>query len=666
MNNIDMTGLLRAALTLKKIGRPDSSYHFFQKYITSETESIDVLESAFEDALDKSDWRLASTCVAALLRTDHPAKSDLKTRVLKSRDMLRAKVQATREVERKQNKTALSIFDEISHLNWSTEFTLKPLSKAKAIDQISKEKADFVFLESAWAGNNNDWQYAFTSPGLKHANAQKLLETISAARGREDLPLAIWNKEDPLHYDRFLPIMKQADHIFTTDANLIPKYKSDTSAKTVTALPFGANLDICNPVGRYRENEETVCFAGSYYSEGHDERNRQMGFLLDPIEKYNGAIYDRMSKLNNPRYFFPERFRPFVRDAVGFNEVTKLYRRFKAFLNVNTIINSKTMMSRRVYEILASGTPVISAPSEAIETQFDGIVQVASNAHEANEATERLLTDERFWYKKSQLGIREVVTKHQYKHLGHIVRQAVFGEESPHNQPLISVILATKRSHFLNRIVENISRQKNVRMEVIFAFTDSWTDREKAEVQKRVLASKNVERCQVLTFSSDVKLGSKLDEAIQHSSGEYIAKLDDDDFYFENYLSDQVMCFDFANCDIVGKWTFPVWLEEADKLILRHPGYEHTLTHFVAGPTLVIKRSWYDKIRFNDRTQGEDSDFLRRSHAAGGKIYSSDHFNFIQFRAADSSHHTWNADKELFTRTGDLVGSWDNFRDWTI
>lgn len=666
MTQTEKTGLIYAAQTLKKVGRTQSSYHLFRKSITSETENLEALESAFEDAFNHGDWHLASTCMASLLKAELPRSSDLKNRVFKARDDLRLKIRGIKSEKKEPAQAALSILDEISNLNWSTEFRLMPLSRARAESQVRNEKADFVFLESAWAGNNNDWQYAFTSPGLKHANAQKLLKTISLVQDRQDLPLVIWNKEDPLHYDRFLPIMKKADHIFTTDSNMVPKYEADTNAKTVTALPFGANLDLCNPIGRYREQEETICFAGSYYSEGHEERNRQMEFLLDPIVNFNGAIYDRMSNLKNPRYFFPEHFHPFIRDAVGFNEVTKLYRRFKAFLNVNTIVNSETMMSRRVYEILASGTPVISAPSQAIEAQFDGIVQIAANSRQANEATERLLTDERHWFKTSQRGIREVVTKHQYKHLGHIVRQTVFGGSTSLENPLVSVILATKRSHFIDRIVENISRQKNVRMEVIFAFTDAWTEEKKNEIEKRVSAADNVECCRVLTFPSEMKLGRKLDQAIQHSSGEYIAKFDDDDFYFENYLADQVMCFDFSACDIVGKWSFPVWLEESDKLILRHPGHEHVHTHFVAGATMVIKRSWYDMIRFSDKTQGEDSDFLRRSHAAGAKIYSSDHFNFINFRAKDVSHHTWGADNEMFERTGKIIGSKENFRDWTV
>lgn len=665
----NLEGLLTAALTLKNRGRADSAYAYFKKFVSTDIAFPAATRAAFEEAMEREDWSLASTCVTNRLKADLSGDAAEKTWVYEARDRLRTSVKTAlrRDTALSRPKfSALSIFDEISNLNWSTEFDLTPLMRAEADRQVAEEKVDFAFLESAWAGNDKDWEYAFTSPGLKHANAQKLLQTIDQIKNRDNLPLAIWNKEDPLHYDRFLPIMKQADHIFTTDANMVPKYRADTEAKSVTILPFGANLDLCNPVGRYREEQESVCFAGSYYSEGHEERNRQMEFILDPVLTHSGVIYDRMSRLNNPRYFFPERFRPFIRDAVGFDEITKLYRRFKAFLNVNTIIDSKTMMSRRVYEILASGTPVISAPSQAIEEQFSGIVQVASTAREANDAAERLLNDEHFWFKISQLGIREVVTKHQYKHLGQIVRQAVLGQDSELEKPLISVIVATKRSHFMERIITNISRQKNVRMEVIFAFTDAWPEAKRTEIENRINAAQNVERCKVLTFPPTMKLGRKLDQAIQQSRGLYVAKMDDDDFYFENYLADAVMCFDFADCDIVGKWSFPVWLEGPDKLVLRNSGHEHSHGDFVAGPTLLIKRSWYDHIRFNNRTQGEDSDFLRQSHAAGGRIYASDHFNFIQFRARNTQHHTWLADDDLFERTGKPVGSKANFNDWAI
>ena len=48
----------------------------------------------------------------------------------------------------------------------------------------------------------------------------------------------------------------------------------------------------------------------------------------------------------------------------------------------------------------------------------------------------------------------------------------------------------------------------------------------------------------------------------------------------------------------------------------------------------------FDKIKFESRNTGEDSSFVRNLKSAGYKVYASDPFNFIQFRA-DPKSHTW-------------------------
>lgn len=567
---------------------------------------------------------------------------------------------------------ALSLLDPISAVNWADDFRLDHLVRARALEQVPGEAPghDLILMESAWRGPGDDWLYAMTSPGQAHAHARALLALLERLRRHPPghparLPIVMINKEDPLHYDRFLPVMRHADHIFTTDAERIADYRRDTAALSVTALPFAANLCVTNPVDRVREAQEEVCFAGSYYSEGHEERARQMQFMLAPILAFKGAIHDRMSVHGNPRYHFPERFRPYVRPAVPFDAMTRLYRRFRVFLNVNTVTSSPTMMSRRVYELLASGTPVVSAPSRALEEQFAGIVAMASTAREAEIEVGRLLSDDRHWWKTSQKGLREVALRHQYRHRAAVIRQVVFGQAPELRPPLVSVVMATKRWTHLDRIVENLSRQVHPRIELIFALREGWPAEKVAELENRLKGLPNVERFEVLTFPGTASLGAKLNAAIARAQGAFVAKMDDDDWYFPNYLQDMILSFEFSGADLAGKWSFPVWLEGEDRLILRNPGHEHRAgSPFLAGPTFVARKSWLEKIPFADRSQGEDTDLIRRSVAAGGKIYSADHFNFIQFRAADTSHHTWQAEAELFRRTGRVVGTRADFGDW--
>ncbi|OUV05223.1 MAG: hypothetical protein CBC39_01460, partial [Cellvibrionales bacterium TMED79] len=538
---------------------------------------------------------------------------------------------------KKPKLRAISIMDEISEECWRYEMTSYPISRANYVEQIASSTANFCFLESCWKGNKGTWEYAFTSPGLKHNNAQALLDLIPQVK--QKMPIVFWNKEDPMHYDKYLPIAKYADVIFTTDSEKVASYKADVPDADVYAVPFAAQQKICNPSGRFKTEAESVCFAGSYYGVGHDERKRQMDALLPSIIEFEGAIYDRMSKVDSDRYKFPPQYTPFIRDAVPFTEVVQLYKRFKVFLNVNTIVESPTMMSRRVYELLACGTPVVSTPSKAIEEQFSGIVQVAKDADEANVIIERLLTDEHYWEKTSHLGYREVMTKHTYAHRLVNIEKAI-GIDNERKAPLVSIITCTRRPEMIDRIVTNMARQNHSNIELILVLQGFSQSQSEELIGKLKSVDSNIKRVTAMINDSEETLGERFNKAAEKASGEYIAKMDDDDFYFANYLKDMLIPFTFGDYAMVGKKELYMYLSGSQKLIKRFPGMKHQTADFVAGPTFVIKKEVFDKIKFESRNTGEDSSFVRNLKSAGYKVYASDPFNFIQFRA-DPKSHTW-------------------------
>jgi len=574
----------------------------------------------------------AAKSVVALAKTSKSATFQIKE-----------KVQTKGKLGRRLK--AIYILDEISEECWRHEMTVYPIARNNYKKQVEVSLADFCFLESCWKGNRGSWEYAFTSPGLKHANAQALLDLIP--RVKKKMPLIFWNKEDPMHYERYLPIAKFADIIFTTDANKVADYKRVVPDADVYAVPFAAQQRICNPSDRFRTEPESVCFAGSYYSVGHDERKRQMDALLPSIIEFKGAIYDRMSKIDSDRYKFPSQYAPFIRDAVPFTEVVKLYKRFKVFLNVNTIVDSPTMMSRRVYELLACGTPVVSTPSKAIEEQFPGIVHVANDAKEANVIIEKLLTDEHFWEKTSHIGYREVMKKHTYTHRLKDIERSL-GYESDDSEPLVSIITCTRRPNMIDRIVENVTRQNHPNCELILVLQD-FSDAQRDEFLNKLKSkASNLKRIEVIVNDSqDITLGERFNHAATHAKGEYIAKMDDDDFYFENYLSDMLIPFTFGDYGLVGKKELYMYLSESNKLIKRFPGMKHREVDFVAGATFVFRADVFRKYKFNSLNRGEDSDLINRLKADNIKIYAADPFNFIVWRG-DVTAHTWNATDEYF------------------
>lgn len=549
----------------------------------------------------------------------------------------------------------ISILDEISYFSWAYEFKLFEMSRTNYKKQIESSSSQGVFIESCWNGNFGNWLYAFTSPNLQHANAQALLSALDTANNRK-LPVIFWNKEDPMHYDKFLPIAKKCNVIFTTDSNKVADYKRDIPEAKVEALPFAANIHLCNPKDRFRIKEPgTVCFAGSYYSVGHDDRKEQMDRLLPAIIECNGVIYDRMSNIEGDRYAYPPQYKEYTQPAVPFNEIIDVYKKFKIFLNVNTITDSPTMMSRRVYELLACGTPVISTPSLALEKQFPGIVQIADDAEEAVKIAQDLLADEWKWARLSHLGYREVMLKHTYSHRMQQIAKAI-GVHKKEQEPLVTIAAVTNRPEFIDRLAKNIREQSIPRLELIFVLQNY--SEEQIEKLKRELYvdGRMYEDTHFIIDESDSTLGARLNKAIEISKGDYLVKMDDDDFYFSNYIQDMLIPFSFGNYGIVGKKEIFIYLEEHDKTIVRYKNERHKETDFVAGATLVISREALNKLEFGDKNRGEDTSLLNQAKEKKIKIYAADPFNFIVWRGKNKNRHTWQVDDEFFMKNAEVVG----------
>lgn len=548
----------------------------------------------------------------------------------------------------------ISILDEISHTSFDSEFKLFPLNKATFETQIKGSTSLGFFIESCWKGNFGAWEYAFTSPNLQHQNAQNLLKALDTAKARH-FPVIFWNKEDPMHYDKFLPISSKCDIIFTTDSNKVKDYQRDIPHAKVDTLLFAANINICNPANRFRVESENICFAGSYYGVGHDDRKKQMDALLPTIIKFKGAIYDRMSQLDNERYAYPRKYRKFIRPAVPFREIVDVYKQFKIFLNVNTITDSPTMMSRRVYELLACGTPVISTPSLAIDKQFKGIVQVAKNAKEANKIAKRLLENEWEWLRISHLGYREVMLKHTYEHRAVQIANTL-GQNITLDSPLVSIVIASNRPHFIDRIAENVMGQVYPNIEVII-IAQKYTDEQLIQLKNKLNSGNKFKSVHIIRNDSEDTLGKRLNQGIELSKGEYVAKFDDDDFYLPNYLQDMLIPFKFGDYGIVGKKEIFIYLESEDKTYVRYKGQRHMETNFLTGATLVFSKKALNSLKFGDLNRGEDSNILEQAKINNIKMYVTDPFNFIVYRSKNISNHTWQVEDKFFTEKGSFVGT---------
>ena len=183
------------------------------------------------------------------------------------------------------------------------------------------------------------------------------------------------------------------------------------------------------------------------------------------------------------------------------------------------------------------------------------------------------------------------------------------------------------------------------------------------EIQDAI-ADSGIHRVTTIAADSALTLGECLNLAVEASTGEVLAKMDDDDFYAPRYLADLLDALAYSGADLVGKQGHYMYVESQDATLHRFGHREHRYTDFVMGPTITGYRSVFDQIPFQRRNTGEDSSFLAAAIEAGFSIYSADRFNFVQHRGADE--HTWQVSDANVLSTGDVVMFGDNSLHVTV
>src|SRR5690606_22731957 len=158
----------------------------------------------------------------------------------------------------------------------------------------------------------------------------------------------------------------------------------------------------------------------------------------------------------------------------------------------------------------------------------------------------------------------------------------------------------------------------------------------------------------ILSASSGRTLGENLNRLVSETTGDFMLRMDDDDYYGPHYIEDMYYAWAFSRADLVGKEASYVYLESQNATYLTLAHREHCFTDFVRGPTFAGPRRTFEAIGFEPQNQGEDTAFLKKLIKEGGRIYSTDRFNFVYRRSSRSHQHTWVVDDLALASTGDL------------
>jgi spore maturation protein CgeB len=270
-----------------------------------------------------------------------------------------------------------ALLDEFSANSFSSSFHGFDVLPDRWREQFECHRPQVFMCESAWSGRDSKvrpWKgRVYASRNLPGENRGILLDILAHCR-KEGIPTVFWNKEDPTHYtDRvhdFVSTASEFDHVFTTAIECVPRYRADFGLHSVHALPFAANPALFNPI-EAAPRSEAVTFAGGWYA-NHVDRSETMRRILRGFRDGGREleIYDRFYGSEDCLHQWPEEYAPFLRPPVPHDEVALIYKRSRFALNINTVTASRTMFARRVFELMASNTLVLSNHSIGVEEMF--------------------------------------------------------------------------------------------------------------------------------------------------------------------------------------------------------------------------------------------------------------------------------------------------------
>ncbi|MDH1336343.1 glycosyltransferase [Comamonas thiooxydans] len=318
----------------------------------------------------------------------------------------------------KHFKVAL-IADELTAACLRCEFGIRNLTPLNYRWVLRFWKPDYLLVESAWNGYRNAWKFGIAAyPDYPERSNQKLAHLVAYARDL-GIPCVFWNKEDGVHFNRFIESAKLFDHIFTVDENCIPRYRSVVAPNvTVNTLMFPVQ-PVNHHFTGFNFKYHRANFVGSYSHHVHDRR-RSWQDLMFGAASTTGlglTVIDRNSDRRSPNYRFPSAPGLEVRQALRHDRTAQIYKDYLVSLNVNTIEDSATMYSRRLVEILACGGIAVTNPNPAVDRYFKDFCHVVHGVDEAVDLFDRLkhgpASDD---FARAEAGAQYVLAEHTWAH----------------------------------------------------------------------------------------------------------------------------------------------------------------------------------------------------------------------------------------------------------
>ena len=224
---------------------------------------------------------------------------------------------------------------------------------------------------------------------------------------------------------------------------------------------------------------------------------------------------------------------------------------------------------------------------------------------------------------------REVLKRHSL--YARLLDLSELSESNIYNLPTVSIILATKRSYYIQRIIDMINLQTYPNIELIVALHgDDFDDPYIFNTEFPTIFT---------TVNSNISLGGVLQKATELSHGELIAKMDDDDLYDIDHIWDLVLAYQYSYADLVSKVVKYYYFEETKNFMVGCIGMSEYDSIYALGPSLLLsKNTLYGVGGWPDLNHKEEIELSKNIRKLGGRIYRTHGYGYVYMRYQNKMH----------------------------
>jgi Glycosyl transferases group 1 len=294
------------------------------------------------------------------------------------------------------------------------------------------------------------------------------------------------------------------------------------------------------------------------------------------------------------------------------------------------VTDSPTMFARRVFEILASSTAVVSTASAGIERMLGDVVALVHDEDEARAEFGRLLSDAAYRQRKAHLGHRKVTREHTYAARFATIAQAIGLDLAPLiDSPEVSVVIPLVERCWFENALANLRRQRHGPLEAVWVLRDGAA----SGLAERV--AREDPSGVIVQVGAEAPLEAMLRCGVELSRGALVSVFDPRDLYGPEFIGDLVLAMSYADAEVVGKGEYFSARSLGEAPALRQSAARYRYVDRVIATAWLARRDVVQRVGLDRMLRVQDGGRLLARADGSGRIYGADPYNYLRLEDAD-------------------------------